>query len=119
MEEMETLRWLRFTRPDTKMFVSRTRIMPSTTDRYPEGIEDWLKANYADLRMIDADGLVKKIESPKYLNTLVLGLAAEFLPFEEPAWRQAISGSVPPKTLEKNLDVFRLARSLIGDGSLS
>jgi len=110
MEEMESLRWLRFARPDTRMFVSRTRILPAMTEKYPEGIEEWLKKRFKDLTMIDTEEMIKKIESPKYLNTLVLGLIAEFLPFDDRVWESAIGRFVPEKTLPKNLEVFRMGR---------
>ena len=110
LEEMETLRWLEYVNPETVLFVSKTRILPSEVKEYPSGIEDELKKNFKKLKLIDAADLIKTLGNPKYLNVCILGLIASQFPIPQDAWARAIKESVPEKTYEKNMEAFELGK---------
>ncbi len=116
MEEMETLRWLEYLNPDTRLFVSKTHILPANATEYPSGVEDDLRKNFKNLRMIDTEALIKTLGNPKFLNVCLLGLMADHLSIKQEAWSSAIKGSVPEKTFEKNMEAFTLGRKINKEG---
>ncbi len=117
-EEMETLRWLEYVNPETVLFVSKTRILPSEVKEYPAGIEDELKKNFKKLKMIDAADLIKTLGNLKFLNVCILGLIASHLPIKQESWAQAIKESVPEKFYEKNMEAFELGKKFDKEGLL-
>jgi len=112
LEEMETLRWLRYTHKDTSLLVSNTRILPAEVAReeYPQGVMEALEAQFKDVRRIDASGAARELGNPKYLNTFILGIVSRGLPMTEEQWTSAIRDAVPEKHFEKNLEAFMRSR---------
>ena len=59
--------------------------------------------------LVDAEDLARRAGNPRCSNVALLGAAARHLPIEEGAWREAIEGRVPPKTIEAgNVAAFTL-----------
>jgi indolepyruvate ferredoxin oxidoreductase, beta subunit len=110
LEEMETLRWLKYTHPGTKLIVSNTHILPSETKEYPKGIMEYLQSAFKDFMRIDASAAMKELGNPKYLNVYILGLVSKNLPLSEEHWSSAIKESVPEKHFESNLTAFKAGR---------
>jgi len=109
-EEMETLRWTRFTRRDTVVIVSRVQIPPMVVSRgeavYPPDVVGLLQRTYRQVLAIDARTMAEALGQPKVSNTIMLGCLAVHLAFPYELWRQAVADLVPSRTVELNLQAF-------------
>jgi len=106
LEEMETLRWLNYLNPETKLIFTENRILPSEVTTYPENIKSELSKNYKNFVSINQEELIKKIGKPKYFNTAILGLISNYIDFNEDAWKKAILEEAPEGTFEENWSAF-------------
>ena len=115
-EIAETLRWISYLKPEGKVIASRQQIVPPVVSMgiasYPENIERTLRERTDN--PIIADALPKAVElgNPKLVNTLLLGMASNFLDLPEEQWKNVISKSVPPKFKDLNLTAFESGRNL-------
>lgn len=114
-ERLEALRYLHFVKKDGVVIVNDQKIEPITVVTgaavYPEGIIDKLKAARKTL-VVDAMAKAKEVNSPKSFNVVVLGAAAKHMSFKKEEWIEVIKSTVPPKTVEKNLQAFEAGYSL-------
>lgn len=109
-ERLEALRYAHFLKPDGVIIVNDTRIDPMTVvigaKTYPEGILEGLEKNHK-LYTINAGAIAKELGNNKVLNTVVLGLAAKHIGFDESQWLETLRATVPPKTIEINEKAFK------------
>ncbi len=114
-ERLEALRYLHFLKKDGVVIVNDQRMDPITVvigaATYPEGIIDTLKSKRKTL-VVDAMAKAKEIASPKSFNVVVLGAAAKHMSFKKEEWIKVIESTVPPKTIEKNLQAFEMGYNL-------
>jgi len=113
LEELETLRWLEFTNPDSKVIFTRHRINPSMVTEYPQGVEDEVRKHLPNIIPVDAAQIREKTGNPKYLNVALLGLLSNYLEIPDEAWQAVINKLVPKGTFEKNMQAFEIGK-LIG-----
>ncbi|MFC1754697.1 indolepyruvate oxidoreductase subunit beta [Thermoproteota archaeon] len=111
LEEMETLRWLDYTNPNTLILYSKTRILPANTDSYPEGIEKAITNAFSNIIVLDPKEIQPKITHPKCFNIFLLGLLAHFAKIPVQTFKQAITLGVPKGTLQQNLNAFDMGYS--------
>jgi len=115
-EIAETLRWISYLKKDGKVITSRQQIVPPIVSTgltsYPADIEAVLKER-TDSPII-ADALPKAVElgNPKLVNTLLLGMASNYLDLPVAEWKSVIENSVPPKFKELNVTAFDCGRDL-------
>jgi indolepyruvate ferredoxin oxidoreductase, beta subunit len=113
LEEMETLRWLRYTNKESRVLVMKTRILPPNVEDYPSGIEEELKPVFSNLIMIEPESLIEDIGNAKFLNVALLGLLSAYIDFPEDAWKESIKQKVPEKFYEENWQAFIKGKKLI------
>ena len=104
-ERLEALRYAHFLKKDGVLVVNNCRIDPMTVTigvgQYPENIlEDLAKTH--TVYSIDGNKAAAELGNSRVLNSVVLGLAAKYLPFEEQDWLDTIATTVPPKTVALN-----------------
>jgi len=115
-EIAETLRWISYLKKGGKVITSRQQIVPPIVSTgltsYPADIEAVLKER-TDSPII-ADALPKAVElgNPKLVNTLLLGMASNYLDLPVSEWKSVIENSVPPKFKELNVTAFDCGRDL-------
>jgi indolepyruvate ferredoxin oxidoreductase, beta subunit len=109
-EEMETLRWLSYTNPDTKIIFTENQILPAETTEYPQGIKEKLSKSFKNMDTINQDEFIKKIGKPKYLNVAVLGFVSNYINLKEDAWKKAIEEEVPAGTFSENWEAFLIGK---------
>lgn len=113
-EALEAARAADYLKPDGAAIVNTQEILPmpviTGAARYPENPLAALDGR----RVECADALKLAVEagSQKALNLVLLGMLSRHLPFAEKAWRDAIAGCVPQKTLAVNLAAFSRGRGL-------
>ena len=110
LEEMETLRWLRYAGPQSIVITLHTRIKPAMVEQYPAGIEEELRDTCNNLVFIEPEQLKGEIESNKYFNVALLGVLAQKLDLPEASWRRAIEERVPKGSVESNWKAFQAGR---------
>jgi indolepyruvate ferredoxin oxidoreductase beta subunit len=109
-EEMETLRWTRFTRRDTVVILNRLQIPPMSVTRgeaaYPQDVIGLLQNTYHEVLPIDARRVTEALGQSRTANTVILGCLAVHLAFPRELWREVVRELVPPHTVEVNLRAF-------------
>ena len=108
-ERLEALRYAHFLKKDGVLVINDCRIDPMTVTigvgQYPTNIlEDLAKTH--TVYTIDGNKAAAELGNPKVLNSVVLGLAAKHLPFEEKDWMETIANTVPQKTVALNQKAF-------------
>ena len=111
---LEALRYSYYVKSGGIIVVNRQLVVPTSV--YMQGLaeptEDEILQRLAQYRLcvIDADRLAREAGSPMTQNIVMLGAASHFLPLKPESLAEAVSGLVPPKTIELNRDAFDLGR---------
>lgn len=109
-ERLEALRYAHFLKKDGTLVVNDCRIDPMTVvigaKEYPEGILKALEREHT-LAVIDGMEIARELGNPKVLNSVVLGLAAKYIGFDEERWIEVLRSTVPEKTIDINTRAFR------------
>ena len=108
-ERLEAKRYAHFLKKDGIIVVNDCRIDPMTVvvgaKEYPENIIEDLKKTHI-VYAIDGQKIALELGNSKVLNSVVLGYAASSIGFDAEKWIEAISSTVPPKTVEINNQAF-------------
>lgn len=114
-ERLEALRYAHFLKEDGVFIVNDQRIDPMTVvtgvAEYPEGIIEKLSKEHKVVA-VDAMGEALKLGNSRVFNTIILGVAAKNMDFDKEAWIKVIKNTVPPKTVDINLQAFEKGYSL-------
>ena len=110
-ERLEALRYAHFLKKDGVLIVNDCRIDPMTVvigaKTYPENIIENLSKTHK-VYTIDGLEIAKSLGNSKVVNSAVLGLGAKHIGFDEKDWISVIEKTVPPKTIEVNVNAFKL-----------
>ena len=108
-ERLEAMRYAHFLKKDGIIIVNDCRIDPMTVvigaSEYPEGIIENLKKEHK-VYSIDGLGIANELGNSKVLNSVVLGVAAKHIGFDQEEWLAVVRKTVPPKTVEINEKAF-------------
>ena len=108
-ERLEAQRYAHYLKKDGVLVVNDCRIDPMTVvigaAVYPEGIIESLREKHT-VYAINGQSIAKELGNSKVLNSVVLGYAARHIGFDEAAWLETLSATVPPKTVELNRRAF-------------
>jgi indolepyruvate ferredoxin oxidoreductase beta subunit len=111
-EALEALRYVHWLREGALLVYNSVRVNPSPVSaglaEYPDAIEERISAAWPNVRAVDANGLAARAGTVKAANVVMLGAVASALPFARKTCEEVIRSSVPPKTVEANLEAFRL-----------
>jgi indolepyruvate ferredoxin oxidoreductase, beta subunit len=117
-ELLEAARRFEFLKPDGRLLVNPSVIVPLTVLAgeflVPEGLRATLQDEGAIF--IEADTLACEAGSPKSANVVLMGALSIGLPFAEERWHEVISARVPPMTVDLNLRAFSLGRQACREG---
>ncbi len=119
-EWAESLRWLPYLRRGGTLIASVDRIVPpvACSDRrtwasgYPAPDSVLLHDRVRDLRLADGSEVAAGLGNVKAANSVLLGILSAVLDVPDPTWEKAIRGGVPPRTVEVNLEAFRVGREM-------
>ncbi len=116
-EPGEAVRMLPYLKPDGQMVVSSRAIMPVTatlsgSSYSGDAMIAYLREQVRGLYVVDGEQACREIGSPKVLNILLLGAAAESgaLGFTEEELREVIKERLPEKFHEINFRALSYAR---------
>ena len=111
-EQLEAARWLPYLKPDGVLISNTQQIDPMPVimgqTEYPEDVLGKIRRLGVNVVAIDADELAAEAGTVKAANTVLLGTAAHFTEIDGTQWEEAVRSTVPPKTVEVNLQAFRL-----------
>jgi indolepyruvate ferredoxin oxidoreductase beta subunit len=114
MEPLEALRFAGYLSPRGIAIMNTERIVPITAGKveYPEAgaIIDAMRGLCSMVKAEDYAALAKKAGAAQALNVAMIGAVSRYLPLSVDSLREAISKSVPPKTVAVNLRAFELGR---------
>ncbi len=65
--------------------------------------------------LVPAEDFAREAGNSKTQNIVMLGALSAALPFEDDIWVDAISSSVPPKTVDVNIAAFRIGRAFAAE----
>ena len=107
---MEGLRWLHYLKEDGMLIVNDQAIkpMPVVTGaaEYPDNILNRLNDAVSKVFVINALEMAKELGNIRVSNTVLLGVLAQNMDIEKQLWKDTLSGIVPKKTIEINLEAF-------------
>ncbi|HET6475903.1 MAG TPA: indolepyruvate oxidoreductase subunit beta [Thermoleophilia bacterium] len=113
-ESVEAARYLHWLRPGGVVVYNTVHLNSSTVsaglDTYPEDIDARIAEDWPNVRALDASALAAQAGTVKAVNVVMLGAVSSALPFGADAMEAVIRRSVPPKTIDVNLEAFRLGR---------
>jgi indolepyruvate ferredoxin oxidoreductase beta subunit len=111
-EALEGLRYVSWLKPAGVLVYNALRINPSPVSAglasYPEDIDALIKAAWPNTKCVSANELAAKAGTVKAANVAMLGAISPSLPFAHETWETVIRKAVPPKTVDVNLQAFRL-----------
>ncbi len=121
LEWAEGLRWLPYLKPDKGMlFVDTQQIVPpfACRNRRANAKLGYVGKSVAQVvelvpnsLALDAVGMATEAGVPKAANTVLLGALSTALDFTPEAWKAVIESTVPPKTIQGNLQAFDAGRT--------
>lgn len=110
-EKLEALRYLPYLKEDGVMIVNTQEIEPMPVvmgmEKYPEQIEEKLKAACKDICFMDALSIAESIGSVKVVNMIMIGAYAAYNGESLEEWEELVAQIVPPKTIEMNKEALR------------
>jgi indolepyruvate ferredoxin oxidoreductase, beta subunit len=111
-EALEALRYVNWLKPGGLLVYNALRINPSPVSAglatYPEDIDALISSAWPNTQCVNANALAAEAGTVKAANVALLGSISPALPFKAETWEAVIRKAVPPKTIEVNLQAFRL-----------
>jgi indolepyruvate ferredoxin oxidoreductase beta subunit len=111
-EALEGLRHVQWLKPDGVLVYNALRINPSPVAAglatYPSEIDSLIKKAWPSAKCVNANSLAQEAGTVKAANVAMLGAISPTLPFDTKTWERIIREAVPPKTIDVNLQAFRL-----------
>jgi indolepyruvate ferredoxin oxidoreductase, beta subunit len=109
-EKLETLRYLDFLKPDGIVIINDEQLNPPVVNLgdalYPDQIVEKVKQVFKTVRLVNASKLAVKAGIPRAANTVVLGVLASYLSFDDTLWEKVLKESFPKKLVEGNIKAF-------------
>lgn len=109
-EKMEALRWKHYLKKDGMLIVNDQSInpMPVITGaaKYPDDILNRLVNSVSNVFIINAMEIAKELNNIRVSNSVLLGVLAQYMDIELQYWEEALSCTVPPNTIQVNLEAF-------------
>ncbi len=120
-EKLEALRFLHYLKPDGTAVVNTQEIPPapvsSGQERYPERIEERLRAASPHVHLIDALAAALALQEVRAVNMVMAGAASPFLPLPDAAYADALKSRLPARLVDVNVRAFGAGRVLAAESS--
>ncbi len=115
-ELCEAARWSGFLKEDGVLIANTQQIMPmpviTGAARYPQGLEENLRAVCKNAWIVDALTPAEEAGSPKAVNVVLMGLLSRLLDIPEAEWQKALEACLKPALLPLNQKAFQSGRAL-------
>ena len=110
-EKLEAYRYAHYLKKDGILVVNDCKMPPITVTigaaQYPENILDILQNGHT-MYAINGEEVALNLGNSKVSNSVVLGLAAKYMPIDKETFIKVLGSIVPQKTVEINTKAFLL-----------
>jgi len=117
LEELEGLRYAYYLKPYGNVILNHRKVIPFTvnpaSNPYPEDVKSKLISMGFHVDSVNAMEIANEMGNSKLENIIILGILSRYMPFTISAWEKTIRESVPPKTIEINIEAFKKGRELL------
>lgn len=111
-EKLEAYRWIHFLKEGGTVIVNDQEIDPMPVimgvSQYPENLPKKINSRSGRFAIIHALDMAEQIGNTKVVNTVLLGVLAQYLEIPPETWLKSIEETVPPKTIEINQAAFSM-----------
>lgn len=116
-EKAEALRGINWLKKDGLVITSTTNLIPSIVSSsknlsYPEDAVGEIKKKVEKVIALDADRIAAELGNPRLVNTILLGVMSNYLPFEKELWLDTLKSKVKAKFVDINLTAFERGREI-------
>ncbi|MEW5795204.1 MAG: indolepyruvate oxidoreductase subunit beta [Candidatus Zixiibacteriota bacterium] len=116
-EQAEALRAVDWLHPEGVAIAARTRLVPAIVTsskeyRYPDDAIADLQKKPVRVIPVDSESIARELGDPRLVNTILLGVLSNNLPFSELQWSEAIRNRVKAKFVDINLAAFERGRQI-------
>jgi indolepyruvate ferredoxin oxidoreductase beta subunit len=116
-EQSEGLRAINWLKANGTAIVSRTTLIPaivtsSKNFTYPNDGPADMKKKLKRVIPVEADKIAGELGNPRLVNTILLGVASNFLPFSNEEWIKTIKSKVKPALIDINVTAFQRGREI-------
>jgi indolepyruvate ferredoxin oxidoreductase beta subunit len=116
-EQAEALRAADWLRTGGLAVVSRTRLVPAivTSSKeysYPDDPIGELHRIVERTIPVDADNIARELGDPRLVNTILLGVVSNYLPFDKQQWIDAVKKRVKAKFVDINISALERGRQI-------
>jgi indolepyruvate ferredoxin oxidoreductase beta subunit len=120
-EQAEGLRAINWMRKEGIAIISRSSLVPAivTSSKdftYPDDAVAEIKKKLAKVIAVDADKIAGELGNPRLVNTILIGVLSNYLPFDANFWIETIKSLVKPKLVDINLKALERGRQIKLDG---
>lgn len=109
-EKLEALRWLPFLKPEGIVIVNTQELEPlpvlTGSMAYPDGILKEIEGKVSRLIAVDALSIEPVKQNPRMVNTFLLGILAQTMPFGKDKWLSVMEQEIKAKLVEINKQSF-------------
>jgi indolepyruvate ferredoxin oxidoreductase beta subunit len=104
-------------RKDGIAVISRTTLVPaivtsSKTLSYPDDAIGEIKKHLDNVLAVDADKIAAELGNPRLVNTILLGIVSNHLPFAPEIWTDSLKSRVKARFVDINLRAFERGREI-------
>ncbi len=116
-EKAEALRFAGWMKAAGAVIVSHTTLVPAIVTssknlHYPEDSVEQLRGKIHNVLDVEADKIAAELGNPRLVNTILIGVLSNLLPFEEKLWLDTIKSLVKEKFVAVNLQAFARGRGI-------
>jgi indolepyruvate ferredoxin oxidoreductase beta subunit len=116
-EQAEALRAVDWMRKDGIAIVSRTTLVPAIVTStkgmtYPHDAVEQLQRKVKRVIPVAADTIAGELGNPRLVNTILLGVLSNYLPFKQEQWIDAMKTQIKAKLVDINLTAFAKGREI-------
>ena len=116
-ERAEGLRAIDMMKKDGVAIISNTTLVPAIVTstkglEYPEDPVADMRKQMPNVLAVEADKIAAELGNPRLVNTILLGIASNYLPFDEGVWLEVMKSKIKAKFVEINLTAFARGREI-------
>ncbi|MDX9857200.1 MAG: indolepyruvate oxidoreductase subunit beta [candidate division Zixibacteria bacterium] len=116
-EQAEGLRAIDWMRSDGVAVISLTRLVPaivtsSKAFHYPEDPIADMRRKAKHVIAVSADKIAAELGNPRLVNTILLGVCSNYMPFPTELWQDMIRMKVKDRFVDINLQAFARGREV-------
>lgn len=116
-EQAEGLRAMDWMKKDGVAIASTTTLVPaivtsSKNFTYPDDAIGRMKTKAERVIAVPADKIAGELGNPRLVNTILMGVLSNFMPFDSELWLEVIRKKVKAKFVEINVTAFNRGREI-------